>query len=390
MQLKRNIRLLTWFNFFTDFRLYAPIAIIYFSRVSHSYALGASVFSITYIVSAIMDIPTGIFADRIGRKRSIVFGAVTAVLFAIFYAIGINFWFLAIGAFFEGLSRAFYSGNNQALLHNMLSEEGLEEEYHIYSGKLNAMFQAALAISALAGAIIANWSFPLVMWLSVIPQTLCLIISIQITETKKANEMRSDIFSHLKEAIRLFRQNPKLRLLNLTNILSFGVGETSYQFQAAFYNLVLPLWAVGVAKSLSNVLAFFGYQLSGKVISRYKAINVLIFGEVYGRVINFIALLFPTPISPFLMTTTSIFHGTGSTASDTLLQQEFSDKQRATMSSLNSFGGSLFFGIFAYITGLLADKIGPIKTLLIVQLVYLPSLWLLWKLYHLSKRDSHE
>ncbi len=389
MSLKKNIKLLTWFNFFTDFRLYAPIAIIYFSRVSHSYALGAAVFSITYIVSAFLDIPTGIFADRIGRKRTVVIGALTAVLFAIFYAIGINFWFLAIGAVFEGLSRAFYSGNNQALLHNILSEEGLEEEYHIYSGKLSAMFQAALAISALVGAFIANWSFPLVMWLSVIPQVLCFVISMQITESKKSNEGHTDIFSELKEAISLFVHNPKLRLLNVTSILSFGVGETAYQFQAAFYNLLLPIWAVGVTKALSNVFAFIGYQFSGKIISKYKATNVLLFGEIYGRVVNFIALLFPIPLSPFLMSTTSIFHGTGTTASGTLLQREFTDKQRATMSSLNSFGGSLFFGVFAYFTGLFADKIGPIKTLLIVQIIFLPTFWLFWKLYHLSKNDSN-
>src|SRR5258708_4831272 len=106
MSLQKNIKLLTWFNFFTDFKLYAPIAIIYFSLVTHSYALGASIFSITYITAALFDIPTGIFADAIGRKKTVVLGAIFAVLYAVFYAIGINFWFLAIGAVCEGLSRA--------------------------------------------------------------------------------------------------------------------------------------------------------------------------------------------------------------------------------------------------------------------------------------------
>jgi len=30
MSLRRDLRLLTWFNFLTDFKLYAPVAIIYF------------------------------------------------------------------------------------------------------------------------------------------------------------------------------------------------------------------------------------------------------------------------------------------------------------------------------------------------------------------------
>src|SRR5437867_626816 len=104
--LQRNIRLLTWFNFFTEFTLYSPIAIIYFSAVTHSYALGASIFSIDYVTAAIFDVPTGILADRIGRKRIVVLGAASAVVYATFYAIGINFWFLAVGAAFSGLSRA--------------------------------------------------------------------------------------------------------------------------------------------------------------------------------------------------------------------------------------------------------------------------------------------
>lgn len=271
----------------------------------------------------------------------------------------------------------------------MLSEEGLADEYHIYSGKLDSMFQASLAISALLGGFIANWSFPLLMWLSVIPQILCLIISMQITDTKRVAESKTAIIPHLKEAIHLFIHNPKLRLLNITSVLGFGMGETAYQFQAAFYNLLLPIWAVGVAKTASNVLAFVGYRFSGPLINKYKAVNLIFFGTIYGRITNFIALLLPTVISPFLMSTSSIFYGTSSTAEESLLQKEFSDNQRATMSSLNSFGGSLFFGAFAYFTGLFADKIGPIKALLIVQVLYLPAIYFLWKLYHLSKRELH-
>src|SRR6478609_6408506 len=105
MGLQKNIKLLTWFNFFTDFKLYSAVIIIYFAHVTHSYALGASIFSITFILTALFDIPTSIFADRMGRKRTVILGAITGVLYAIFYAIGQNYWFLVVGAVFEGLSR---------------------------------------------------------------------------------------------------------------------------------------------------------------------------------------------------------------------------------------------------------------------------------------------
>jgi len=98
--MNRNIKLLTWFNFFTDFKLYAPVAIIYFSQVSGSFALGMAIFSIAMVSSALFEIPTGIFSDMIGRKKTVILGAISAVLYVVFYALGTSFIFLAIGALF--------------------------------------------------------------------------------------------------------------------------------------------------------------------------------------------------------------------------------------------------------------------------------------------------
>lgn len=385
MSFQKNIKLFTWFNFFTDFKLYAPIAIIYFARVTHSYTLGASIFSITYIVSAFFDIPTGIFADRIGRKKTMVLGAASAVICAFFYALGINFWILAAGAFFEGVSRALYSGNNNALLHNMLSEEGLEHDYHIYSGKLSSMFQIALGASGLIGAFLANWSFQLIMWLSVIPQIICLYLSFQIIDSNKIRSGTNNVLQDLREGLFAFTHNVNLRLLSITSIWGFASGETSYQFQAAFYNTVLPVWAIGIAKTLSNIGATIGFYFAGKVINRFGSFKTLLFGEIYSKLSNFISLIFPTPISPFLMSSNSFFYGTESTAEGSLLQKEFSDKQRATMSSLNSFAGSFFFGIFAFLIGLFADKLGARNALLILSISSLPIVWLRWKLLKINK-----
>lgn len=114
--LPRNVRLLAWFNFFTDFRPYAPIAILYFAQVSGSYALGMSVFSAVMLAQSLFEVPTGVFSDLIGRKKTIVCGALAGVLSLVCYATGGTYIVLLAGAAFEGLARAFYSGNNDALL----------------------------------------------------------------------------------------------------------------------------------------------------------------------------------------------------------------------------------------------------------------------------------
>lgn len=381
MQFHKNIKILTWFNFFTDFKLYAPIAIIYFARVSDSYALGMAVFSVAMVSSALFEIPTGVFSDFIGRKRTVVLGALAAVIYSIFYAIGQSFLILAIGAIFEGLSRSFYSGNNDALLYDTLNETGEKHQYDEFLGRVSSMFQIALAVSAILGSILANWSFSLIMWISVVPQIICFILSLSLVEPKKHSGRSGNIYQHLKEATVDFVKNEKLRLLSISSIISYGIGEAAYQFQAAFYSTLWPIWAIGFAKTLSNVGASLSFRFSGKLIRKYSAIRMLIAGNLYNRTVGIIAAAFPTILSPVLMASTSLFHGTSSVAESTLLQKEFRDGQRATMGSLNSLAGSLFFGVVAIGLGFIADKIHPSTGLLIFQVLLLPIIWLYWKIF---------
>lgn len=381
MKVHKNIKVLTWFNFFTDFKLYAPIAIIYFSRVSDSYALGMAVFSAAMVSSALFEIPTGVFSDFIGRKRTVVLGALAAVIYSIFYAIGQSFLILAVGAIFEGLSRSFYSGNNDALLYDTLTETGKKEQYDEFLGRVSSMFQIALAVSAILGSILANWSFSLIMWISVIPQLICLALSLSLVEPQKHSRKSGNIYQHLKEATVDFVKNQKLRLLSISSIVGYGIGEAAYQFQAAFYSTLWPIWAIGFAKTMSNVGASLSFRFSGRLIRKYSPIRLLIVGNLYNRTAGIIAAAFPTILSPLLMASTSLFHGTSSVAENALLQKEFRDGQRATMGSLNSLAGSFFFGVVAIGLGFIADKISPATGLLIFQALLLPVGWLYWKIF---------
>lgn len=369
MGIQKNIKILSLFNFFNDFILFSPVAILYFAEVTGSYAKGISIFSLAMLFSAIFEVPTGVFSDFVGRKKAMIIGAVAYVFCFTFYAIGMSFWFLALGAMFEGLARAFFSGNNDALLHDTVTELGKEEEYaHIY-GRVSAMNQAALAAAAILGGLLAFISFKLVVWLSVIPQVICVFLALQIISPKSYLKESANIYNHLKEALRLFFTNYKLRNLSLANILGFGMGEASFTFQSAFFATVWPVWAIGIAKTLSYAGAAVTYYFGGKIMQHFEALKIIIVGTFINRIANIIAYGFPTIISPILTSAPATVYGAVQVARGSLMQKEFTYEQRATMGSLNSFGGSIFYAIFAFLIGFVADNIGPAKTLLIVQLL---------------------
>ncbi len=65
----------------------------------------------------------------------------------------------------------------------------------------------------------------------------------------------------------------------------------------------------------------------------------MLISNFYGWFSTFIAVLISTKFTPAIISTSAVLWGPGEVARVTFFQKEFTDKQRATIASLNSFGG---------------------------------------------------
>jgi MFS family permease len=379
MPVARNLRLLMWFCFWGDFRPYAPIAIIYFAQISGSFALGMSIFAVTRLAQSLLEVPTGVLSDKVGRKHTVVYGAAAGVFALIFYAIGGTYLALFVGAVFEGLGRAFYSGNNDALLHDTLAEMGQRERFAEYLGKTSSMYQTALAISAVIGSLIAAFSFQVALWLSVVPMVLAFVVSLMLVEPQAFTRQSGNVYAHLATAYRNFAKNPRLRTLSLASITSYAISESTWLIRSAFIEKLWPVWAIGIAQLIANAGAAISFYFSGRIIRRFGELRILVGGKVATEATNLFSLLIPTVFSPALMALNSVFFGVTIVATGDLLQREFSDEQRATMGSLNSFVGSIVLAAYSFLLGAMADRIGVIQALVLSSVLsFLPTI-LYWK-----------
>ena len=91
-----------------------------------------------------------------------------------------------------------------------------------------------------------------------------------------------------------------------------------------------------------------------------------------------IALIYPNILSPIIMASSSLLYGVGQVAESRLMQKEFSDHQRATMSSLNSLGGSIGFALMSVALGKIADTWGPAKGMVVMVVISLPMIYFYW------------
>lgn len=378
----KNISLLSYFYLFVDFKFFAPIIVLYFAEVTGSFALAMSIFSITFLSQAIFEVPTGIFSDMVGRKKTYILGMFSSFLSVLLYAFGGSYWILLAGGILEGFSRSFFSGTDHAFLHDTLKEKGLEGEFGKYQGRISSMDQIGLGISAvLGGAIAYFFSYNLTVWLSLLPQVIAFAICFKFVEPKVFTKGESNIFNHLGEALRQFKTNKKLRYLTLTDVLRFALGESAFIFRPAFYAMLWPVWAIGLAGAGSFFGSSIGFYFASRVIKRFKEFKVLIGEVLINRIIMYAGLLFPSVLSPAFMTLTSVNFGTAYIALKSLMQKEFTDKQRATMGSLGSFAGNIVFAVIAYVLGLAGDKLGPINGLLLVNTAMLLIIIFYWKIF---------
>ena len=382
-QLQKNIGLMPLFNFLIYTKLFTGIISVYFAKVTGSYAVGISLFAIIQVSLALMEVPTGVFSDTLGRRKCLIIGAVLSLMSVLFFAIGSSYLILALGAMFVGISEAFFSGNNEALLYESLDGVDKKGKYDQKLGEVRSSMEFSFLVGGVVGGIIAIWSVSLLMWLSLIPQIFGVWLSFQFSEPPNKRSGVGNVYAHLKEAVNLFKTNIQMRRLSLAGIISEG-GGAGWPLFALFYNTLLPVSLVSFMVSANFLISSISYRLSGKVIKRFSAIRLLIIDKMFGRIINIFALSFPTILSPPMMALGSIFYGPAEVAQNTLLQLEFSDKQRATMASLNSLFGNAFYVVCATTLGLLADKIGVAKTLLLAQFLTVPVL----SLYLKFSRDS--
>ncbi len=396
----RNITILSWFNFLEDLRFYGPVAVLCFQRICGSYALAMGVFGVTMFSSVLFEVPTGLLSDRVGRRPTLIYGQIAGFASVLAYAIagsGAGSIILFIGAALEGISRAFFSGNNNALLHDSLKLSDREREFHKILGKLSSYFQLAAAVSAVAGGAFAYWSFSIVLWLSVVPQAAALVLSFLIVEPgpikdadakKDAERGLAGSFRHLIGAAKAFFSKKRIVVVASAGAVSGALGESAYQFSSAFFAVLWPAWALGFSKLLSSLGAALSFRLSGRAIDRFGEFPVLIVSRSYGRIVGTIAALFPGPHSPLLMASSSLFFGTGVIANETILQKEFSDSQRATMGSIGAMLESVMFAVAAPLLGFMADRVGPIKAYLLVQLAMIPVVLIIW--LEFRRRDKNK
>lgn len=359
------------FSFFTGFHFFSAVLTPFFTDWGGITLAAAQLLQSWFTFNIfLLEIPTGVLADHIGRKYSLVLGCVAVVIATLIYGSIPNFYVFALGETFFALSVAFISGADQALVYDALKDMGEHDQATSVFGKSRTWHLAGILIAAPVGSVIAaNLGINAPMTLTAIPALIATMIALTIPETKSQTQKeKQSMLSILKSGFAPILKNPQILKTTLNmSIVALSAYAVIWRYQLVLESIDIPILYYG---------AFHAFLVAVEAIVALNFKNLTrLFGSL-GRFAGFSALataasFIIVSLWPNLFTLALLLifaGGFGLTRIDLLnanLNHFIDSAQRATSLSSISMIRRLALTIFNPIMGLLTDFSLPVSLFVI-------------------------
>ena len=114
-----------------------------------------AIYSIAIVV---LEIPSGYLADVIGRRKTLILGAVFGTFGFATYSFSHGFIGFLIAEIILGFGQSCISGADSAMLYDSLLEKGQEKKYSRFEGRITSLGNIAEAAAGITGGLLAGIS----------------------------------------------------------------------------------------------------------------------------------------------------------------------------------------------------------------------------------------
>ena len=301
-----------------------------------------------------LELPSGAFADRFGRRLGFAVGITIEAVGVFIFALAGDFSLLIVSYVLWGSGIAFRSGNDGAFLYDALAADGRTEQYADRFGVIHAAMRFATSGGAIAGGAIAGATdLQIAVFAGFATYLISLPALALMREPPRTSTAGvSSYLGTLGTAWQLFKRRPALRYIVLLEIaLIISVPVQFLLFQPFLREFGVSLFLVGallvpIERAGLGLLAIFDH---------IAALAAFALPQVARGV------FFPA-VSAYINT-----HATSDV--------------RATVLSVGPFGNALMFALIAPLAGLAGDvslRLAFGLTALLIVVTCGP-LYLLWR-----------
>lgn len=377
--MQNNIKLLYLFRALRTFLVVAPVVVPFLQSNNLTQSQVYYLQSFWAVTVIIFEVPSGYFADFLGRKNSMLIGAIISTGAFIVYAFSYSFWPMVFGEILWGIGYSFISGADSALAYeSFASIEDQEKNISTddsckkFEGRSHAYSAVSEAIASVLGGFIAVVSLRSTMYVQVVVYVILIFTIIPLKEPPRIKRKDKNPF---KEIINISK-DVLFKDVQLKSVIYYGavlgtLTQTVTWIIQPYYKLVgIPigwfgcLWAI----QLGSMALFSGYSHSYETkFGRKRALSFLL---VVGLV-SYLALgLFPSKFSLIFILGFFFVRGTQIPIITNQVNELTDSDVRATVLSVRNLVQKALYAILGPIVGLVVDATSLTIAILFSAIIY--------------------
>jgi MFS family permease len=176
---RRRLRPLVVASFFQSFILWVPIEKLFMQEIGFDPARLGLMVAAYAIVVPVLEVPSGILADRWSRRGVLMIANTSLGLSALVGGMSRSVATYTLAALFLGVFFATGSGTVDSMIYDTLVEEtGSGENLETIMGRLRVIDSVALVSSALGGGLLAAFTSPRTTYFASIPFVIAAIVAL--------------------------------------------------------------------------------------------------------------------------------------------------------------------------------------------------------------------
>jgi MFS family permease len=166
------------YGFLKNLRFYEPFLMLFFLEKGLDYLQIGTLYAVREVCINLVEIPSGVVADSLGRRRSMAVSFLSYILSFIVFFVADSYWVLLAAMVVYAGGEAFRTGTHKAMIFEYLRMHGWGHLKTHYYGHTRAWSQAGAAISALIAAFLVFWrgSYAPIFLFTIIPYLLDLVL----------------------------------------------------------------------------------------------------------------------------------------------------------------------------------------------------------------------
>lgn len=277
INLKQQLGCVYTSNFFSGLRITDAVWVALLAARGFSLweiGLAESVF---HIVSLLCEVPSGMAADLLGRKKALVFGGMLAVAYNLLMAFAPSLFAICFAMALNALYNTMFSGTFTALIYDSLKIEDREDEYLQVSANGSQISMLANAVGSLASLLKRHLGFAGLYLLSALFEgfsTLaCLLMKEPIVTEAQANRAKQSLrdlpgqFTQLiRDSLHVLHTSPlAAKLIVSSAVISVPSYLTKMFLQQRLVELGWPTEVLFLPLLLGGISCVLGTEIGRRV-----------------------------------------------------------------------------------------------------------------------------